>query len=991
MVNYFLMVSILSGNKDLIFLYSQYINPLSSMVGGFYMGKINRFLLFVLVSSIVHAQEGDQRLKAMEEAYTKGYELLYIDKVGSYNQFDKALNIAVSLNDYQSQLDILGLLTYANGHNDDLENYRLNLLRTEKILYTDSLKSSIEQINTYIDPFLLDKGNYYFKTKEYAKAKLSFLELHSKFGIIPHNKITSDNGRMLFSINNFLATIYKHEGKYELSEQYYLRNLDLVEKSSAFLDSKQSRTMNINQLLAQLHSQMGHYNKANTLLLQALETYKLLYAADKKFKNTLLTVYQKLTENYMLQDSVALASSYLKESGAFLDENDPFYKKHMILFGDINSVQDDPKLALDYYNEALTSFIEFRGIGPHQDIAEVHGKIAKSHLRNIEYKAGLAAIQNALNNAGQNISITALDQNPAPEKAFSKKQLLYLLDLKIQHLVLAYVQEGNTNYLDYAVKTISTITETFNLLKKEFDSKLDKQFLAETAYPIFHRMLAVTYDAYQNNPSSELLELALEISEKNKDFLLLEALRSANATQYANVPKEVVEREAQLRAGITHIEKNIFDTKNQKVNFSEELFKLKQEYYSFLDTVKVKYPKYHDLKYQSKDLDLKTIRANLLEDDGVLISFTASDKELYTIVLDDSQENFLKFPFNESDRKEVRDYYRIISRPSIVRANDEMATLGKSLFNKILKEPLKGFEGGNLTIIANGVLHYLPFDLLQENEQYLIQNKVIGYANSITSLLELKEKKSNQGKRLLAFAPSFEGKTIENNERNFGKLLYNTDEVDKISTFYETQVYSNANATLQNFVEQASNFNSIHLATHASANDEFPDFSYLAFTEDGKNDNTLFIKDLYNTNLNADMVVLSACQTGIGKLQKGQGMLSLSKGFYYAGAKSLVNTLWKINDKSTVKLMEYFYEGLSQGKSKTEALHNAKLKYLETTEDELLKHPYYWAAFVVSGDTTPISAKKNYWWIVIVGGSLLTFIVFYIKRRNRFKKVSLVS
>ena len=120
-------------------------------------------------------------------------------------------------------------------------------------------------------------------------------------------------------------------------------------------------------------------------------------------------------------------------------------------------------------------------------------------------------------------------------------------------------------------------------------------------------------------------------------------------------------------------------------------------------------------------------------------------------------------------------------------------------------------------------------------------------------------------------------------------------------------------------------------------------------------------------------------------------MLSLSKGFYYAGAKSLVNTLWKINDKSTVKLMEYFYQGLSEGNTKPEALRKAKLKYLETTDDDLLKHPYYWAAFVVSGDTTPIAANQDHWWIIVAGIFLLILIGLLSKNRKNFKKVQYVK
>ena len=106
--------------------------------------------------------------------------------------------------------------------------------------------------------------------------------------------------------------------------------------------------------------------------------------------------------------------------------------------------------------------------------------------------------------------------------------------------------------------------------------------------------------------------------------------------------------------------------------------------------------------------------------------------------------------------------------------------------------------------------------------------------------------------------------------------------------------------------------------------------------------------------------------------------MSLSKGFYYAGAKSLVSSLWKVNDKSTVKLMEYFYQNLSEGKSKPEALRMAKLKYLESTDDELLKHPYYWAAFTVSGNADPISDPISPWWWLAIPG--LAIFAYYLKR-----------
>lgn len=396
-------------------------------------------------------------------------------------------------------------------------------------------------------------------------------------------------------------------------------------------------------------------------------------------------------------------------------------------------------------------------------------------------------------------------------------------------------------------------------------------------------------------------------------------------------------------------------------------------------------------------LKLSTLREETSKDNTTFITYSMGEDFLYAIVINESNEAFLKMPFKEKDKEDMRSFYKLLSSPSIVSKNEDISALGESLFEKVLAKPLVNFEGKNLTIIPDGVLHYLPFEMLIHNGSYLLAEKTISYGNSLTSLIEVKNKEYGAVNRMLAFAPEFDSEVVqeapEEQTRQLGKLTYNDDEVNGISGFYNASIFIDEKATLSNFMSEINNANIIHLATHASANDAYPDYSYLAFSETGSAEDyqILYIKDLYNMNIDADMVTLSACQTGIGKLQKGQGMMSLSKGFYYAGAKSLVNTLWKINDKSTVKLMEYFYESLSEGNSKKAALREAKLQYLKTTDDDLLKHPYYWAAFVVSGDTAPITPKNNYWWIVIAGGTLLVFVYIFSKRRKTFRKVSLAS
>ncbi|MFS4417296.1 CHAT domain-containing protein [Maribacter sp. 2307ULW6-5] len=916
--------------------------------------------------------------------FEKGYHHVYVQKDSAYHNLEKALQIALEIGDYDSSLGILDHMIITADYHHDLPKFRGTLQRVDTLLTDEEITPKIQGVKDWSTNYLTWLASYHFETKEFSKAKDLYRKARTYFDELTTESLSAVQAQRLYAIYSSLGTTYLNLGNFELAELNFSRCIELVKTHEFLKQNSEHYIVSTNQSKAQLYTRMGKHAEANRFYITNLNWTKTYYEQDKKFKNNVLNAYQKITQSYIAQDSLKKALYFLEESNPYHLPNDPFYKDALLFYGAIYVGLNENEKALDILEEALAVFTKFRESDAHQDIAEVHGKIAELHLKQKQHQQGLIAIEKGLRAAGNDIQWTTLQQNPDPENVFSKTQLLYLLDVKSQLLQGRYDATKEARYQAALLQTSRDMLATFDLLKSEFDSKLDKQFLAEKAYPIFHRLMETAHKAYEKDASSENLELALNIAEKNKDFLLLEALRNAQATEYGNVPKTVLEKEAQLRAQITQVEKQLFDANATESQFSGMLFNLKQEYYAFLDTLRTKYPKYHQLKYQNRSLDLATLRTRVLDDKGTLISYTMTEDELYAITLDRSREKFLKLPFGEADRENIRKFYRLLSSPSIKDPGNEISDMGHALFKGILQKPLEGFRSENLTIVPDGELHYLPFDLLRENGSYLLETANIGYGNSVTSLLELKEKKRANDNKLLAFAPSFSGAVATNPDRQFGKLLYNDDEVAKISLFYDTETLTDQKATLDNFKAKTAGFNIVHLATHASANDEHPDYSYLAFTEtkDSEEGNILYIKDLYNTILNADMVTLSACQTGIGKLQKGQGMLSLSKGFYYAGAKSIVNTLWKINDKSTVMLMDHFYEGLSKGKSKKEALREAKLKYLETTDDEFLKHPYYWAAFVVSGDTAPISENGN-WWYLGLGGVLMATLLLVIVNKKR--------
>ena len=292
-----------------------------------------------------------------------------------------------------------------------------------------------------------------------------------------------------------------------------------------------------------------------------------------------------------------------------------------------------------------------------------------------------------------------------------------------------------------------------------------------------------------------------------------------------------------------------------------------------------------------------------------------------------------------------------------------------------------------LIIIPDGILGYLPFEALLTEKpprpdaipayKYLIQDHQISYCYSATLLKEMRNKKHRQEptQKLLAMAPFFLGNAdtllsqIDSTEFIAGITLRDTltalpssgPEVASIHKILKGQALYGKAATMAQFQKLAPQARILHLSTHGKADDRLGDYAYLAFGMPNAQGTfeKLYARDLYNLSLNADLVVLSACETGIGKLQRGEGIVSLARAFAYAGAKSIVTTLWKVSDEQSKNLMTSFYKYLSKGKEKDEALRLAKLEFLQKNEKKTeLLHPFFWASFIGIGDMRGLENSK---------------------------------
>ncbi|MEO1052991.1 MAG: CHAT domain-containing protein, partial [Bacteroidota bacterium] len=313
-----------------------------------------------------------------------------------------------------------------------------------------------------------------------------------------------------------------------------------------------------------------------------------------------------------------------------------------------------------------------------------------------------------------------------------------------------------------------------------------------------------------------------------------------------------------------------------------------------------------------------------------------------------------------------------------------------------------------LKILPDGVLWNINFDLLltnlpksnnYRNYDYLIKDFIISYDYSTQLLIDVRNSHKKSNSRVLAFSYSNENtgtdgivadlRTLRSAEVD--DLPGSREEIKSISRFMDGDYFYGSEANEKNFKEIAHQYGILHLAVHGEISDDRPDESklYLTDAKDSIQDNILHAFELYNLKLNAEMAVLSACNTGEGQIIKGEGIMNLGRAFTYAGVKSMVVTQWEVPDDITPRIVRTFYEGLDHGMSKSEALRNAKLKFLEASP-ELTVPPFYWGSFVLIGDDSPIGDGVDFTSIILgIIGLILCIIIigFLLKRRNISRSV----
>ena len=741
---------------------------------------------------------------------------------------------------------------------------------------------------------------------------------------------------------------------------------------------------------------------------RALGTYRRLpggnpsdlseYLSDMGFYFENLGNYKQALQHY--QEAISLLNNRKKAV-------DPNVASLLIRTGNVYLEHKEPSLAHDYFQRALN--INLKAFGPkHPEVARAYGRLATAC-----FPDEICAIEFC------DSAFAAVNYGQTPGAGFSQVNspiaLLEILQTRGSLLHRFFKKTAEPIHLEASDRVYQLAVQLIDFIKTTLEEPGSRQSLLNNFFLVYEDAIAVKCKLQTVTGDLKYWNEAFDISERSSAILLLEALQSIEAEQFTGIPDSLLKQERNLKIDLAFYEKEHFEeelkglnTDRKKLNqLSDKIFELQNRYAALMGIFRKKYPEYIELKYAPEIVNVPDIQKNLLRKGQTLLAYFVGENNLFVFVISENDFKVVTIPkefplevWVEEFRNSIYRYNPLSKEAEYL--NQKYANIGFELYQLIF-EPVKPFlKTKDVVIIPGGVLGYLPFDAMLstptedydnfDHHPYLIQDYQFSYCYSASLLKEMTGQRDGWRRGgFVAFAPSYSGDSLTIRSDPWrailGQLRFNITESLAIQEIMGGKVFKDSSATEANFRRFAPRAGILHLAAHAKANDEHGEYSYLAFyqTLDSIENELIFVKDLYTMRIRAALVVLSACETGIGELQRGEGIVSLARGFSYAGAASIVTTMWSVDDNASAEIMKAFYQNLKTGEPKDMALRTAKLEFLNRKRGTNATHPLYWAAFVPVGDMSPLgSGWLGWWWLLLpVVAMPLTYIWWKKKHSSK--------
>ncbi len=656
--------------------------------------------------------------------------------------------------------------------------------------------------------------------------------------------------------------------------------------------------------------------------------------------------------------------------------------------------------AKQYIDKAIEISKNFYGEN-HPKLTIYYNVKGNFHNQRREFKKAISYYNKAILSNSKNHDMTSF----SPSDYYDTTSLLESFQKKANTLQKEYQKSNDIQLLNESLVIYQNSNKLINQIRYSYQNYNDKLSAAKISKSLYADAIRANVLHYKKYKNASSLSKTLFYIEESRANVLQDLTNDTKAKNYSNIPLNLLDFEKELKIKKSFYNSKIFEKKSeintdtsQISNFENSLFDLSRKQDSLTEILEKKYPKYYQLKYENEIISITDIQQKL-DDKTTFLEFFTADNITYAFTITKNTINVKELTTPKLQQQIAK------FRSAITSKNTrEFKTTSHHLYQLLISPLKEQVIGENLIIVPDGPLWHINFDLLliqnsssnnPKELPYLLKEYAISYANSATLLFNTFNRNSTsktvQG--CLAFSFSDTTKTIATHTMSLATLRDSNDdlpgtrrEIKAISDIIDGQYFYGSQAIESNFKKNAKKYKLLHLALHGEVDNDHPENSRLFFTKskDTLEDNFLYSHELFALEIPAELTVLSACNTGIGKIAKGEGIMSLGNAFQYAGTKSLLLTSWEVSDQTTPEIMKHFYAHLKNGMSKSKALQQAKLAYLNSANANRT-HPFYWGGFYLVGENSPIQFENHNWlyWFIgigVLGGILLGYILLFRRK-----------
>lgn len=800
-----------------------------------------------------------------------------------------------------------------------------------------AVKSNAEKL-----ALVILKCNVAFYQNRFGQTQKAISSYERAWQLYDQNKLS--NYDIVESCLKPLGNLYTIIGDYENAENtikqyFYIASID---KNS---EQKAAAILN----LSNVYQNTGKIDEAIILLEKTIKNEKL--SSTEKGK-----LWSNLGNNYFLSKNYKKAENAFELSVVELKKEASQSEMLFNSYRNLSSLylESNPQKATSYLEKAAAIFYKIENIEPRKKASFLLVE-AKMLFNQEKFQEAKKKISDVFKLLLPNYSNTIL---PSKNTLYAETILLDALDLQA---TLFLVQNQPKKALEsYALSF--HVEELLQSLLMHENSKIINQIRNRNRT---EKCIAIYYSLFRKENKISYLEKAFELQEKTKSAVLEQEIAK----------NKVISKEEKLIYEQLQNWKNTILKEQQKLDYADisvinQAIKKQNELMLLLKS------KQSNQIEKVKSSKISDLYLKLDDDDAVMVEYFFGQEKIYIFTIQNSTVKLEEINSDVTSTSKIISFLNYFSNAEKITNDVFSFNRDAFLIYKMLKLPTKS-TNKNLIIVPDGILNFLPFETLITKESktsnfakmhYLLNDFAVGYNNSATFYLNAIPFKHSK-KTILGVFPVFENSALE--------LAFSKKEMQNLQKNFKGIYLENEKATFKNFSTNAANFSILHLSTHASSGDIIEPASIRFYEQE------ILYSELYHLNINPDLVVLSACETGIGKLYNSEGAMSVARGFQFAGAQNLLFSLWKVNDYTTSVFMEKFYKKVKNGNSYFEANHNAKLDFLKRSRiPNAKKSPYYWSAFVYYGALEGKESTNYFLWISVgVGIVGLVFLFLFFRKK----------